>query len=168
MIAICAVFGVLILTGTVIDIVLNILHLDVVPHKLVQIFQGFSLYQNTLKLFNTRSGGSDSLDRINGIRFLSMTWVLVGHVYTDIMGSVFVNNMVELYGYSFLGNRAFVVITNAMPSVDSFFLIGSTLLAFITLKELDKTNGGNAKFWVIFYVHRYIRLTGIYAMIIPH
>ena len=97
-----------------------------------------------------------------------MTWVLVGHVYTDIMGSVFVNNMVELYGYSFLGNRAFVVITNVMPSVDSFFLISSTILAFITLKELDKTNGGNVKFWVIFYVHRYIRLTGIYAMIIPH
>ena len=97
-----------------------------------------------------------------------LTWVLVGHVYTDFMGSVFVNNMVELYGYSFLGNRAFVVITNVMPSVDSFFLIGSTILAFITLKELDKTNGGNVKFWVIFYVHRYIRLTGIYAMIIPH
>ena len=62
MIAIFVVFGVLILTGTVIDVVLNILHLDVVPHKLVQIFLGFSLYQNTLKLFNTRSGGSDSLD----------------------------------------------------------------------------------------------------------
>lgn len=160
------VFGVLILIGTSIDVVLNILHLDVVPDTIVQIFQGFSLYQNTLKLFNTCGGGTDSLDCINRIRFLSMTWVLVGHTYSDFMGLAFVNNMTALFGQSFLGNGSFVVITNALPSVDSFFLIGSTLLAFITLKELDKTNGGNVKFWIMFYMHRYIRLTGVYAMII--
>ena len=82
----------------------------------------------------------------------------------------------------------FAVITNALPSVDSFFLIGgsritstikstlmsnilrmstsfafsaictgATLLSYLTLKELDKNNGGSLKFWAIFIVHRYIR-----------
>ena len=166
MIAIFVVFGVLILTGTVIDVVLNILHLDVVPDKLVQIFQGFSLYQNTLKLFNTGGGGADSLDCINGIRFLSMTWVLVGHSYGDVLNGFFINNLYVIGGDAFAKNGAFASVANAFPSVDSFFLIGSTLLAFITLKELDKTNGGNIKFWIMFYVHRYIRLTGVYAMVI--
>jgi hypothetical protein len=34
------------------------------------------------------------------------------------------------------------------------------------LKELDRTNGGNAKFWAMYFVHRYIRLTGVYAIVI--
>ena len=34
---------------------------------------------------------------------------------------------------------------------------GSTLLCFITLKELDKAKGGSAKFWIMYFVHRYIR-----------
>ena len=82
----------------------------------------------------------------------------------------------------------FAVITNALPSVDSFFLIGrswvtstikstlmsnilrmstsfafsaictgATLLSYLTLKELDKNNGGSLKFWAMFIVHRYIR-----------
>merc|ERR1712117_950726 len=33
-------------------------------------------------------------------------------------------------------------------------------------KELDKTNGGGVVFWIKFYVHRYIRLTGVYAIIL--
>ena len=34
------------------------------------------------------------------------------------------------------------------------------------MKELDKTSGGNRAMWFMFYVHRYIRLTGVYAIII--
>ena len=34
---------------------------------------------------------------------------------------------------------------------------GATLLSFLTLKELDKNNGGSIKFWIMFMVHRYIR-----------
>ena len=96
----------------------------------------------------------------------------------------------------------FAAVTNALPSVDSFFLIGkvpspkivccclsyqssgATLLSYLTLKELDKNNGGSLKFWIMFVVHRYIRsnkrelllrsihivvmvrLTGLYAIVI--
>merc|ERR1719410_668863 len=34
------------------------------------------------------------------------------------------------------------------------------------MRELDRTKGGNAGMWIMFYVHRYIRLTGVYAIII--
>jgi peptidoglycan/LPS O-acetylase OafA/YrhL len=61
---------------------------------------------------------------------------------------------------------AFQAILNGFPSVDSFFFIGATLLSYITLKELDKTMGGNIQFWIMYYVHRYIRLTGVYALVI--
>ena len=58
-------------------------------------------------------------------------------------------------------------------------------MSFLTLKELDKNNGGSLKFWIMFVVHRYIRfkkryikggiillvffivrLTGLYAIVI--
>lgn len=46
---------------------------------------------------------------------------------------------------------------NALIGVDTFFVIGGCLLAYHTMKQLDKTKGGNASMWIMFYVHRYIR-----------
>ncbi len=46
---------------------------------------------------------------------------------------------------------------NALIGVDTFFVIGGCLLAYHTMKQLDKTKGGNASLWIMFYVHRYIR-----------
>ena len=71
MMGVVAFFAGLVLIGTVVDVTLNILHLDdVFSESFVQKFQGFSLYTNTIKLFHCpESGASGSLDCINGIRF---------------------------------------------------------------------------------------------------
>ena len=34
------------------------------------------------------------------------------------------------------------------------------------MKELDKNNGSGIKFWVLFYFHRFVRLTGVYAVVV--
>ena len=47
------------------------------------------------------------------------------------------------------------VMLNGFPSVDSFFLISGVLMSYLTLKELDKTNGRLSI--PLFYVHRYLR-----------
>ena len=44
----------------------------------------FSFYTNGCKLLSTAQG-SDTLGAINGIRFLSMSWVILGHSYTSII-----------------------------------------------------------------------------------
>ena len=82
---------------------------------------------------------------------------LLGHSYTAFkpLGKALVNNYGELVDW--LQNGAMAVVFNAYPSVDTFFLIGATLLSYITLKELDKNNGSGPVFWIKFYVHRYIR-----------
>ncbi len=47
------------------------------------------------------------------------------------------------------------VVFNAIPSVDSFFLIGGCLLGYLTFKDMDRNNG---KINIpLFYLHRYIR-----------
>ena len=168
MITIIAIIGLLLAIGTFIDLTIKCLHADVYPEKLVQIFQGFSVYTNTVKLFDTSNVRPDSLTSINGIRFLSMTWVLFSHGYANFQGNLPVTNLFDVFDPTgvIYGNLAFQAILNGFPSVDSFFFIGSTLLAYITLKELEKQKGGNAKFWTMFYVHRYIRLTGAFAIMI--
>ncbi len=58
----------------------------------------------------------------------------------------------------------FRAILNGFPSVDSFFIIGGCLLGYLTFKELERTKG---RFNVpMFYLHRYLRITGVYAMVI--
>jgi len=57
---------------------------------------------------------------------------------------------------------------NALPSVDTFFFMGGTLTAYIMFKELEKAGDNVPKHIVIFimyYVHRYLRLTITYALI---
>ena len=70
MIGVILFFGVLVAAGTLVDIVVNILHLeDVFSEKSIQMLQGFSLYSNTIKLFHCPETGKDgSLDCIHGIR----------------------------------------------------------------------------------------------------
>lgn len=40
----------------------------------------FSIYSNASKIFNTKQPAG-TLSSVNGIRFLSMTWVMLGHTY---------------------------------------------------------------------------------------
>ena len=70
MIGLILFFGVLVAAGTLVDIVVNILHLeDVFSENSIQMLQGFSLYSNTIKLFHCpETGREGSLDCIHGIR----------------------------------------------------------------------------------------------------
>ena len=110
---------------------------------------------------------------INGIRVLSLFWVAIGHCYASFgpYGKAMVHNM-NIFRDQYMHDDAMGAIFNAYLSVDTFFFIGATLLTFITLKELDKaankgaTAASKAFFWFKYYVHRYIRLTGVYAVIL--
>eukprot|EP00095_Tigriopus_kingsejongensis_P002500 maker-scaffold64_size435223-snap-gene-2.28 protein:Tk02500 transcript:maker-scaffold64_size435223-snap-gene-2.28-mRNA-1 annotation:"hypothetical protein DAPPUDRAFT_60562" len=58
----------------------------------------------------------------------------------------------------------FRTVLNGFVCVDSFFLLSGILTAYLTFKELDKTHGRlNVP---LFYLHRYLRLTGVYAMLV--
>ncbi len=52
---------------------------------------GFSAYKNTKVLFATSdknsSGKSEILHCLNGIRFISMTWVVLGHVFGNFVAA---------------------------------------------------------------------------------
>ena len=51
------------------------------PSRLVQIALALSLYTNAAKVLDTGSLREGTLGAVHGIRFLSMTWVMLGHIY---------------------------------------------------------------------------------------
>ena len=59
----------------------------------------------------------------------------------------------------FLNTYSMQAITNSFVTVDTFFLISGTLMAYLTFKEFDKIKGNvwTPVFWPMFYIHRYLR-----------
>jgi hypothetical protein len=98
-----------------------------------------------------------------------MAWVVLGHSFIGTASGM-VRNMLDIY-HRFSGYQtslAMEAVQNALPSVDSFFLMGGTLTAYITFRELERAGGDVSRHLITFalyYVHRYLRLTLPYALV---
>lgn len=135
-IAIAVIFGilaVLILLGTLTDILLNLIMFGEAKSKQndgfwTKVFCSFSLYSNWKAVMSTHAGGQDTLTCLHGMRFISMTWVVLGHsfIFTSVYSNV--KNPI-LLGEIFAGKLglAFEAVLIATPSVDSFFLLRNVL-----------------------------------------
>ncbi|XP_071955988.1 nose resistant to fluoxetine protein 6-like [Antedon mediterranea] len=119
----------------------------------------FSLLINGGKILKTKQG-EQSLGALNGIRVISLWWVMLGHTYVFAL-TLFSNStkIIEV-----LSRFTFQAVGNATFSVDSFFFLSGLLVTYLTLKYLQKHDGKLN--WLMFYVHRYLRLTPVYMMVI--
>ncbi|XP_063693139.1 nose resistant to fluoxetine protein 6-like [Bolinopsis microptera] len=99
---------------------------------------------------------------LNGIRVLSINWVILGHTFAFLSGMLGdPGDLAKL-----LQSRGFTLIANAFSSVDSFFTLSGFLVSFLLLKQLTKKGLLSIPQWTAFYVHRYIRLTTPYLVMI--
>ncbi|PRD27959.1 UNVERIFIED_CONTAM: nrf-6 [Trichonephila clavipes] len=119
----------------------------------------FSAIENGKKILNTKTS-EDQLRSIQGIRFLSLTWVILGHTYISSISII--GNRIDVL--KAMDSVPFQVLLQAPFSVDSFFLLGGFLLTYLFLKEADRKNGKIN--WLKFYVHRYWRLTPAYMVVV--
>ncbi|CAC5402097.1 unnamed protein product [Mytilus coruscus] len=119
------------------------------PGMFGELLLPFSVYTNGAKMLNTNQP-EGSLTAINGIRFISMTWVILGHAYGFILSDV---DNVGSFLPKMIKRATFPAISNALVSVDTFFVLSGTLLVYIVMKELKK-NGGKLN-WGMFYFHRF-------------
>ncbi|XP_033609915.1 nose resistant to fluoxetine protein 6-like [Cryptotermes secundus] len=125
-----------------------------------ELLLAFSVYSNGKKLLSTKSSG-DTLQAVHGIRFITICWVILGHRYKEDSEAP---NISLSKSFDFLTNPGRLYITNSTLSVDTFFVLSGLLLGYIFLKQMKhKTSGFNIP---MFYVHRYIRLTPPYAIVI--
>ncbi|KAK7495799.1 hypothetical protein BaRGS_00013019 [Batillaria attramentaria] len=126
----------------------------------MKVFLSFSVYTNGAKLLSTKQA-SGSLSCIHGIRFLSMTWVVLGHAF---LFPLFSAENTGPYLMALMKRWTFQAIGNALVSVDTFFVLSGLLVAYLSLKEMKKREGKLN--WFLFYFHRFWRLTPAYMLII--
>ncbi|KAH1014290.1 hypothetical protein HUJ04_003149 [Dendroctonus ponderosae] len=120
------------------------------PHQLLM---AFSMHSNVRKLFRiTKNSGEFAC--LNGIRVLSMMWVMFCHVFfTTLYGPL--SNTMDLYKF-LTDDIKSLIIANAPFSVDSFLVVTGLLVVYNFMKSQHQ----GKKFNIFTYFrHRYIRLT---------
>ncbi|EFX85286.1 hypothetical protein DAPPUDRAFT_314000 [Daphnia pulex] len=129
--------------------------------KLLSALHCFSILNNGRKILSMKvTASSDNFGCIHGIRFFSTCWVVLGHTFSIAAGKIMNTKMIT-EDFRSLGMQT---IGNATVSVDTFFLMSGLLVSFLLLRELDRNKG---KFNVgLYYLHRYLRLTIVYAFIL--
>ncbi|XP_046558443.1 nose resistant to fluoxetine protein 6-like [Haliotis rubra] len=125
-----------------------------------QMLLSFSVYTNTVKLLSL-SQPPGSISSIHGIRFFSMTWVILGHSLAFATGA---SQNAASYLPRALKHWSFQAIANATVAVDTFFTLSGLLVAYLVLKELSRNKGKIN--WFMFYFHRFWRLTPAYMLVI--
>uniref|UniRef100_A0A182W4M0 Nose resistant-to-fluoxetine protein N-terminal domain-containing protein n=1 Tax=Anopheles minimus TaxID=112268 RepID=A0A182W4M0_9DIPT len=134
------------------------------PHRNLVIF---SLYCNGRKLLATyqrnqqmASVKSSTIDCINGIRVISMVWVVFSHNYVRIAMQPIINSHVIL---TWVESYHSVLVVSSTVSVDTFFLLSGLLTCWSILNALDKCGRLNLP---VMYAHRYLRLTPALAALV--
>lgn len=119
----------------------------------------FSIFANGQKILSTDKVDGQLLS-IHGIRFLSLSWVIMGHSYISSV-SIISNRLDVLED---MDTFPFQMLLQSPFSVDSFFLLSGFLLTYLFLKEATKKDGKIS--WLYFYIHRIWRLTPSYVIVV--
>lgn len=159
-IAVLALFALTIIVSTGYDFAIQ--RRPVITESKGCIFTAFSLYKNGKELLRTdrRRGSIRCLD---GLRFLSICWIIYGHTYYMEATSIKMD-LTHIPNMHYDWNNMLVLNGNIVT--DTFFLLSGILLAYTELMKKERA----ALKWrfdmIGLYVHRYVRLTPAYAMMI--
>lgn len=117
----------------------------------------FSVTSNASKLFHISSLKTENISCINGIRVLSIIWVIFGHTYFYALRVPLINTFsIVPWIHSFFS----LFIQNGVLAVDTFFFLSGCLVSFIGFKKLEASRKLNIP---MMYIHRYLRITPLVA-----
>jgi peptidoglycan/LPS O-acetylase OafA/YrhL len=191
MIIVCAVFVMLVIVGTILDkvreyimnptgkadhVAINspeekvpLLHQEPVAKKKSmctvkwhEFLTAFSLYKTVPTLLATKQAPG-IITSMNGLRAISMFWVILGHTYVWGIFQGHVDNALSVEK-ELIPRFSFQAILNGTFSVDSFFFLSGVLVAYLTLRQMKKRKGRFP--FLHYYLHRYLRLTPTYAFVL--
>ena len=168
-VTILGIIAVLILIGTVMEMYQDSNNNNGLAY---QMLVAFSLKENIRFVFEVPKGAGARFGCLEGMRSLSMCWVILGHHFLFGGQHQHVKNKEyngQIQGPQKAGGLLFEAVLQGEYSVDSFLFIGATLLSFLLLKDLDKSNGwfssgAGVVRMILFYVNRYLRITIPYAL----
>jgi peptidoglycan/LPS O-acetylase OafA/YrhL len=121
----------------------------------------FSFYTNFNKLIQpTVSRSGENLAVLNGVRVLSIGWVILGHVYAYRVGSSPIANIFDIP--DIIDKPKFAIVYGAFYAVDTFFWLGGFLVAYLLIKEIKAKGRLN---WFMVYFHRFWRLVPLFMFV---
>ncbi|XP_053995244.1 nose resistant to fluoxetine protein 6-like isoform X2 [Hylaeus anthracinus] len=121
----------------------------------------FSIYTNGRNLLKT-DRHRDSIRCLDGLRYLSICWIICGHtLYCEVVSVKMNLNEVP----SMHLNWANMLLLNGNIVTDTFLLLSGVLMAYTAIAKHRKNPNGRLNV-IGLYLHRYIRLTPAYAMMI--
>ncbi|CRK90557.1 CLUMA_CG004260, isoform A [Clunio marinus] len=149
--------GLLLIVSTIYDVTIRKLQLK--PHAL---YTSFSLLSNGEKLFEMNSSKSpESIECVNGIRGLSILWIMLGHRY---LIPIFFVPVINRNYYNVWLDSIFSTFPNTSQlAVDTFLLMGGLLITRSFLTQKEKKGKVNL---LRFYLHRYLRITPVLLVLV--
>ena len=128
--------------------------------KFYDFITAFSLFKTVPSILATKQPPS-AITSINGIRVISMFWIILCHTHVWVFISG-VKNPAKTF--SVVQRWTFQAIINGFFSVDSFFFLSGLLVAYLTLRDMSRRSGRFPA--LMYYIHRYLRITPTYAFVL--
>uniref|UniRef100_A0A8R1DLA4 NRF domain-containing protein n=1 Tax=Caenorhabditis japonica TaxID=281687 RepID=A0A8R1DLA4_CAEJA len=115
----------------------------------------FSMWTNAEILLSVKEQKPGFIKSLDCIRMLSMFWVVTGHSFVYLfLSDTFmpvINFPKQFWNHLLL---------NAVVSVDTFFVLSGIVLSYLFFKTKPSKRAIMSPItWIMFYVHRYLRLT---------
>lgn len=99
-----------------------------------------------------------TLKTLNGLRVMSLFWVITGHVWSAGIFYGGARNAIELFQHLGADHPNTIIVLNGTTSVDSFFLIGGLLTGYLMTKIGLKTGDFGWKKMLIAIINRTLRI----------
>ena len=133
--------------------------------KVYNLITAFSLYKTVPVVLSTKQP-SAAITSINGLRVISMFWVMLGHTHFNWTFITAADNL--KYIIFSVGRRfSYQALLNGFLSVDSFFFLSGLLVSYLTLRDMSRRKPGFKRFPILmYYIHRFLRLTPAYAFVL--
>ncbi|XP_037085547.1 nose resistant to fluoxetine protein 6-like [Pollicipes pollicipes] len=125
--------------------------------------RAFSLYRNVRRLLSVQTA-PDNIGCLHGLRFISMTWVILGHTYIVDFLLLPLSNMGVLPEVT--RPLPFQAIMNAPPAVDMFLLLSGAMFSYSLMNAQRAGRRIGVREVLSTYLHRYLRLTPLYAVVV--
>eukprot|EP01105_Mastigella_eilhardi_P027091 TRINITY_DN8180_c0_g1_i2.p1 TRINITY_DN8180_c0_g1~~TRINITY_DN8180_c0_g1_i2.p1 ORF type:complete len:589 (-),score=85.16 TRINITY_DN8180_c0_g1_i2:22-1788(-) len=132
------------------------------PSRREQWLRSFGLIGNVTSL--TLEDEANFFSWFNCWRFISMCWIMMAHFFLDHVDAAIPSNIywiAKTWFRRFLSN----IFLSADPTMETFFFMGGMLMAWSLYKKL-KQGRMDAKEWMLHFLHRYLRLTPIYIIVL--
>ncbi|XP_063533236.1 nose resistant to fluoxetine protein 6-like [Cydia strobilella] len=153
------ILGTLTAFSTIYDLYNVFLH-EKAPTEPNKLLTSFSVFTNTRRLF-TFSKTPGSIDCLDGLRSLSILWVVIGHSFSNMLYGTTIN-LLDVFVWATSSKATWLV--SAVLSVDTFFMMSGLLVVYTTVKKM--TPMSLLKNIHLFYLHRLLRMFPLLAAVV--